>query len=277
MYKSDILKPVMPYDPNALLRQRSLDAMKDGRPEEIRRISSLWTIDASLGDREFEARIEEIIWVSTLLTVSTGRHGRKPRLDFFLMHTLTAAIFLPTLVRALKNPTSKVRLLRVFIPVMMYFMLLRGRPRIDPTLVMTYSAYPRPPTSGPIPDPDPSSLGDPRVPNTTNPWPAIIEAVVHSPDAHTVKAVRTLYYASQRYGATPRGGMIGALDEKGNETLTGSGDLDGTVFIRAAGVVMDTLGWVSKGQKEDAWDRSGLGWDAAWDGEGQTTERVVDV
>ena len=71
--------------------------------------------------------------------------------------------------------------------------------------------------------------------------------------------------------------MIGAFDEEGNETLMGSGDLDGTIFVRAAGIVMETLGWVSKGQKEGFWDRSGLGWEAAWDGEGKTTERFVDV
>lgn len=275
MYDSPVLKPVMPYDPDALVSKRSADAMKDGRPEEIRRLASKWTIDASRGEAEFAARVEEIIWLATLLTVSTGKHGRKPRLDFFLMHTLTASLFLPTLVRALKNPASKVRLLRVFVPVLMYFMLLRGRPRIDPTLIMTYAEYPRPPTASapePHPAPDASSLGDPREPNTTNPWPAIIESVIHSPDAHTVKAIRTLYYAAQRYGTTPRGGMIGAFDAHGIETLVGAGDLDGTIFVRAAGVVMDTLGWVAKGQNEGSWDRSGLGWDAAWDGDGKSTE-----
>ena len=41
--------------------------------------------------------------------------------------------------------------------------------------------------------------------------------------------------------------------------------MDGTIFIRAAGLVMETLGWVSYGQKPGTWDGSALGWDAAWD------------
>lgn len=277
MYNSPILVPVMPYDPDALLSKRAVDGMSAGRPEEIQRISSLWTPDPSLGIKEYDARIEEILWCTTLLLASTGKHRRKPRLDFFLMHTLTGALFLPTLVRALKQESSKVRLLRIFVPVMMYFMLLRGRPRIDPTLIMSYTAHPRPPNNPTPPTPDTSSLGDPRVPETTNPWPSILESAIHHPDAHTVKTIRSLFYAAQKFGTTPRGGMIGAFDEEGNETLMGSGDLDGTIFVRAAGIVMETLGWVSKGQKEGFWDRSGLGWEAAWDGEGKTTERVVDV
>jgi hypothetical protein len=28
---------------------------------------------------------------------------------------------------------------------------------------------------------------------------------------------------------------------------------------------MDTLGWVSYGQQKGSWDRSALGWEAAWD------------
>jgi hypothetical protein len=35
--------------------------------------------------------------------------------------------------------------------------------------------------------------------------------------------------------------------------------------VRAAGAMMNTLGWSGHGQKEGDWDRSALGWDAAWE------------
>lgn len=265
MYDSEILSPILPYQPDALLSTRSKDAMKDGRPEEIKRLSSLWTIDPNGGDEEFDARVEEIIWVCTLLTVATGKHGRKPRVDFFLMHLLTSSLFLPSLLGATKSVDNKISLLRLYVAEVLMIMLLRGRPRIDVTLMMSYTEVPQPPSNDHTPTPDGSALGDPRVPTNTNPWPAIIASVIHAPDAHTVKSIRTLYYAAQKYGETPPGGAIGAFNKDGTEVIAHAGELDGTIFVRAAGVVMNALGWVSHGQKEGNWDRSALGWDAAWD------------
>ena len=48
------------------------------------------------------------------------------------------------------------------------------------------------------------------------------------------------------------------------ESLPGIGNIDGSIFVRAAGVVMSTLGWVSHGEPAGKWDTSGLGWDDAW-------------
>jgi hypothetical protein len=44
--------------------------------------------------------------------------------------------------------------------------------------------------------------------------------------------------------------------------------MDGTVFIRVAGVLTDALAWVSHGEKEKAWDFSaGAGYEEVWAGE----------
>jgi len=248
MYDSTIMKPVMPYDPDALLSKRRRDALTDGRPEEIRRLASLWRVDAS----SFDTNLQELITVATLLLVGTGKPGRAPRLDFFLMHVVTSSLFLPTFSRSL-SPASMARLLRTYLAVMMMIMLVRGRPRIDCALAMGYSATPH------APDARAQAV-------EANPWPAIIDEVVHAPDAHTVKTIRTLNYAAQRWGETPPGGIPGALDAEGRETLAGISSVDGTLFVRTAGVVLNTLGWITHGQKEGKWDRSALGWDAAWDG-----------
>lgn len=255
MYDSKILTPILPYQPDALLSTRSKEALQDGRPEEIKRISSLWTIDPNGGEAEFDARAEEIIWSCTLLTVATGKHGRKPRVDFFVMHLLTSSLFLPSLLRATRSAADKCSLLRLYVAEILMIMLLRGRPRIDVTLMMSYPEFPQPPHNDHSPVPDDSSLGDPRETESTNPWPAIIASVIHAPDAHTLKSIRTLYYAAQQYGEIPPGGAIGAFNKEGTETIAHAGELDGTIFVRAAGVIMNTMGWVSHGQREGDWDR----------------------
>ncbi|KAI0086580.1 hypothetical protein BDY19DRAFT_894614 [Irpex rosettiformis] len=248
-YSSPIMHPVMPYDPDALLSKRREDALKDGRrAQEIVRLCSLWVIDPS----DIGSKVEELLWMATLLLASTGKPGRKPRLDFFLMHMLTASLFLPSLVDTIPTSQSKAAVLKAVLSVMLIYLLVRGRPRIDADLLMGYTSTPRPPNAK-------------QDVAYTNPWPEILASVVHAPDAHTVKAIRSLYYAAQKYGTTPKGGAIGAfLPGTEEETLKGLSNVDGTIFVRAAGVVMDTLGWVTHGQQEGAWDRSALGWDDAW-------------
>lgn len=263
-YDSEILHPVMPYDPDALLSKRTADARKGGRPEEIKRLAALWQVDKSRGQAELDDKVEELLWLSTFLIAGTGKEGRKPRLDFFLMHCLNVSLFVPSLLKAIPTWESKVTLLKATVPVILMYLLTRGRPRIDPDLLMSYTATPRPPTLGEQPTPDVSANGDPRSDVDYNPWPTIVASVIHAPDAHTVKAIRALYYAAQKYGTTPPGGAIGAFSPDGKETHKGMAKVDGTIFVRAAGVVMDTLGWVSHGQKEGQWDRSALGWDDAW-------------
>ena len=104
VYESDILKPVMPYDPNALISARIRAALTEGRAEEIKRVCSQYIVNASLGEKELNAKVEEIIWTATLLLSATGRPGRKPRLDFFLMHLVTSSLFLPSYFSVLQNP-----------------------------------------------------------------------------------------------------------------------------------------------------------------------------
>lgn len=88
------------------------------------------------------------------------------------------------------------------------------------------------------------------------------------PDAQTIKTIRTLYYGAQKYGATPPSGVIGAFRPDGTETHEGIAKMDGSIFVRDAGVVMYQLGWVTHGQQAGKWDFSGLGWEDAWKNEG---------
>ena len=268
VYDSDILKPIMPYDPNALLSARIRDAVSEGRADEIKRICSQFSIDTSSGDQEYDAKVEEIIWTAALLLGATGRPGRQPRLDFFLMHLVTSSLFLPSYLRVLQDPLHKASILRAYLPGMIVIILARGRPRIDPELLMSYTATPRPPTFT-LPPLREGVIGDPRDDGDYNPWPTIVQSVFHATDSHVLKTIRTLVYAAQKYGDSRPGDAIGAFSTKdGKETHKGMAKVDGTIFVRAAGLVMDNIDWNGRRQGQvrdlDTWDRSALGWDDAW-------------
>jgi hypothetical protein len=262
VYDSEIMEPVMPYDNDAPMSVRYREARKGGRTAEIKRLTASW-FSADESEEDLERKMEELSWVTTLLLAGSGRRGKKPRMDFFLMHSLNAEHFLPSLIKVMPSHEWKVRLIRAFLPGLLMIITTRGRPRIDAELVMTYTATPTPPGGLRKLNPDHSALGDPNDLDCVNPWSAIVDEVIHAPEAHIVKAIRTLYSAAQKYGHTAAGNIPGTLKGK-EETLAGISKVDGTVFVRAAGVVVDSLGWVTHGDKEQYWDRSALGWDDAW-------------
>lgn len=265
VYDSDILRPVLPYDPDALINARLKAALNGGRAEEIVRICSQYQLSETAGEDELKAKVEEVMWVATLLMAGTGKEGRKPRLDFFLMHIVTSSLFLLPILNTLKKTVHRADILRSYIAVLVLLLLSRGRPRINPELLMSYTDTPRPPIRA---APSKSALGNPQVDEDYTPWPAMVEDVLYAPDSHVVKTLRTLLFAAQHYGDTPPGGAIGAFrpgEEEVIETHNGTSKMDGTIFSRAAGLVMDSMGWVTHGQPAGEWDRSALGWDAAWD------------
>lgn len=265
IYDSPILKPI-PYDPNMLLYDRIRIVLDNGGAEELQRLCALYHIPDNITDTELEKKIKECIFVATLIMSGTGRRGRKPRLDFYLMHLVTSSIFLHPLCAALRNAEHKAALLRAYVPVSMLYVLARGRPRIDPELIMSYSAHPRPPTAQKEHlKPSEEAIGSPWDDECYNPWPALIEGCLYHSESHVPKAMRTLMLGARKYGDTPAGQVPGSFTDEGKETHAGIGKVDGTLFVRAAGVMMETLGWSGHGQKEGVWDRSGLGWDAAWE------------
>ena len=127
---------------------------------------------------------------------------------------------------------------------MMTYVLARGRPRIDVGLVMSYTAIPRPPGQpSALLTPCTCTVGNPN--ETYNPWLNISASVIHAPDAHMTKAIRTLYYAAQHYGHKKARDLAGCdimIDEgRREDTLPGISELDGPLFVRTAGVVMNTF------------------------------------
>jgi len=271
---SDILKPVMPYKPEGLFNERLRDAFGEGtqRSKEIARICSLWDLpdNGKFTEEDLERVVEEAIWFSTLNFAGTSKKGRKPRLDFFLMHGLTSSLFIRSLCKNLvKNPESQVRLIRHWLAVILIVSIVRGRPQVDGNVVMGYTDRALPPNfRNVVPQPSDDAVpkpGDGVPEEGVNPWGVMVQSALRAPDSHTVKSLRTLLYGAVHYGTRGVGEVRGALDGEGKEVLKGLGEVDGTVFVRAAGVLMNTMGWVDWGMKEGSWDRSAIGWDEAWD------------
>ncbi|KZV69525.1 hypothetical protein PENSPDRAFT_652277 [Peniophora sp. CONT] len=281
-YSSGAMDRVMPYDPDKNLGERYRDALTDERVAKIRSLIQLWVPSAGaaqhgllsenapdLAAAELVEKTKELCFAATVAFAGTGRHGLKPRLDFFLMHILTSSLFFPPLLGALKLPGSKARLLGSYLGSLFAILLARGSPTFDAGLLMSYSATPAPP-KGPTPKHDlPAALGDPTIPEYENAWATMLPHVLPALDSHTLKAFRSLYVYAQLYGGTL------ASEVRGAKAIPGGDKLDGSAFVRAAGVLLDVMGWVGPGggEQEGTWDRSALGWDEAWADEKKEQEK----
>ncbi|KDQ11687.1 hypothetical protein BOTBODRAFT_35116 [Botryobasidium botryosum FD-172 SS1] len=265
IYDSDALVPPMPYDPN-LIFERTLLAVASGpQAAEIDRICSKWSLpprDAKEG--WIEDYIRECIGVGALLLGSTSKRGHALRLDFFLMHVVTSSIFLPSVLRALPADDfeSQGALLETWWRYVVTVLIVRGRPRVDPGRLMEATAFPRPPVAV-KPSKDAIGVGSAEDVDGVNPWLDIVADALHAPDSHTTKAIRALLYGAREYGSLPAGSFVAPGEE---DLHPGAGELDGTIFVRVAGMVMESQGWVTHGQDAGTWDFSGLGYDDAWKG-----------
>ncbi|KAJ7446572.1 hypothetical protein FB451DRAFT_788611 [Mycena latifolia] len=257
LYESPTLTP-MPYQTDPINRARFAKWMAStGRGAALRDLYAKWTFNLHVGE-DLGKKIKECMWQATLLLGATGKAGRKPRMDFYLMHFLTGSLFLHAFVDALEKPLHKAQLLQAYVRTCAQFIVYRGRPRIDPVLVMSYPALPAPPAN--------LSAATTALerPDGGSPWLPLLNNAMRHPEPHVIKAIRMLFYCAQRYGYTPTGAVAGGVDAAGNEPHNGAAKVDGTLFIRVAGVLTDALGWVAHGDTERFWDFSGLGWEEAW-------------
>jgi hypothetical protein len=166
------------------------------------------------------------------------------------MHMVTSSIFLPSYIVYL-TPSSQELFLRGYFFVSLCWWIARGRPSLNITKFLS-STSPQPspaPASNP-PKPHESAIDSHGVPN---PWlPLIANSVVH-PDDHHSKLQRTLVHYGMLYGNRE----AGRPDFKGTE-LEGAERLDGSLFIRVAGLTDERLGRVRQGEESRGWSRTGF-------------------
>lgn len=163
------------------------------------------------------------------------------------MHMVTSSIFLPSFIAYLK-PSSQELFLRGYFFVSLGWWIARGRPALN--ITKFFSATSPQPSSASTGKPHESALASSNVPN---PWfPLIANSVIH-PNDHYAKLQRALVHHGMMYGNRE----AGREDFKGTE-LEGAEKLDGSLFVRVAGLTDGRLGRVIDGEEGKVWDRTGF-------------------
>jgi hypothetical protein len=100
----------------------------------------------------------------------------------------------------------------------------------------------------------PIHAGLSALPSPVSSWTRIIPSGLLSPNEHTPKLVRSLADSAVRWGTRGPGYFSSKSDEDGWRPLEGIERLDGTLFVRIAGITLERLGWVHEGEKARRWD-----------------------
>ncbi|KAH9895753.1 hypothetical protein C8Q73DRAFT_644436 [Cubamyces lactineus] len=203
-----------------------------------------------------QKKTEELTWVNAIIYGVAGWAGRdrsptkQYNADFFYMHLVTSSLFLPSFAAYL-SPSSMALLLRTYFAMSLAWYIARGRPAL-PTREFYEATTPKP---------SPPSLGREDIPAAkdtltpddaaANPWLPIIQTTLTHPGEHVCKLQRALMHNATVYGTRDAGYFTGT-------ELEGAEVLDGTLFIRVAGLTADRLGWMKEGQEQGAWDRAGF-------------------
>ncbi|KAF9509405.1 hypothetical protein BS47DRAFT_1373523 [Hydnum rufescens UP504] len=240
----------------ALFRIRSLLILAD-LSCTVYRYANMWTLNigrGTAGDREVERKIEEFAFAVTLM-YGVGRWSPNEErpfwADFFLMHLITSSLFFPAIV-AYFPPHAIQLLFRTYLCTILALWITEQKPVLhikefmksttispqDPNAALKLSHKP---VKGTL---TPETV-------TPNPWLAIVPSVLEHSDEHFCKIMRSLMHWANLFGSRPAGYWAG-----GKEELEGIEALDGTLFLRVAGLTMGELGWAKEGQDMGGWVRS---------------------
>ncbi|KAI0667411.1 hypothetical protein C8Q78DRAFT_982136 [Trametes maxima] len=235
----------------------SLERVLHLRGAELAEVVNKWTVDGT-NFVEVEAKIEELFWTNAVIFGVGGWGGReksgtgKFNGDFFFLHLVTSVLFLPSIVAYL-SPTSTSILLRTYLLNTLALYVARGRPALPVVdFFDKVTSAPAPPSDSlpPTKPADGTLTADNRTPS---PWLAILQSTLEHPDDHLCKLQRSLAHFDSLYGSTP----AGHLKKLGVE-LDGAERIDGSLFVRIAGLALDRVGWMREGQEKDEWDFGGF-------------------
>lgn len=216
----------------------------------IREYASLWTINED--ENDIQERVEELNWFVTLIFGLGGwKKDRAFRAGFFLVHFVTSNLFLPSIL-SLLQPKHQIDLMRVYFATALAWFVADGRPALDVQgFFQSVTADPKPNHNFK------SSANEPE----GNPWYTLLAHTIAHPDEHHVKAERALAHGAALYGSRPKGYFA-------HTELKGAEEIDGTLFVRTGGLLMDAMRWKYKVEERvggvdegSRWNRAGLGWE----------------
>ncbi|KAJ2537534.1 hypothetical protein EV175_006693 [Coemansia sp. RSA 1933] len=203
--------------------------------------SKLWTIGTD--EQTISARYNELLSTAALLYISMTRPGYKQILDFFIMHCLTSAYFLPIMFEILSTE-QKARVLHAHSMAMLLIYSLIGAPKLyitpehiaDDTHAVASKLY-----------------GE----SDANPWLDVFRDAINHNDIHVPKVIRALW----------RGNVLSTLKEDGAEQKMSSVN-----WLYIARATLDTVTGSSFLEADDKrnegkhfFDRGMSGYDQFWE------------
>lgn len=140
----------------------------------------------------------------------------------------------------------------------------RAKPRLDIGAFFkssTATAYPLPIHKLPTPHKD-ALLGKDKIQaRIPDPWLPLVQTSIVHPDSHLPKAIRSLASLGSKFGTT-KAGTYGSPEVSAEDAikteLPGAEYLDGTLFIRVAGLTSARMGRVGQGEAAFRWDHDGF-------------------
>ena len=234
----------------------------------------MWSLDVVGSpdpDQEVHRKIEELAWATSLIYGVSGWHEGPPfKADFTLyvsklceyhiqaaksffcrMHLVTSSLFLPSIC-AYFPPHVIQTFLRSYLSVCLATWVGQGRPSVEvtPEFFDKTDAFPQEPIGDRVTKPAKETLTPDTI--TPNSWLAIIQSALEHPDNHVCKIQRALGHWSRMFGGRPQGYWTKS-SPKDTAQLKGVELLDGTLFIRVAGMTQATKGWLREGQERGDW------------------------
>ncbi|CAH7682487.1 hypothetical protein BY996DRAFT_4587563 [Phakopsora pachyrhizi] len=135
-----------------------------------------WKIEPCASVDEIFQKTQELLWLVTVLYAASFDERRGVYvLDFAVMHLVTSALFLPTIISAI-NPSLHPALLTAFFKVSVTVWVAMGRPRLQLSEILR----------------DPANVELPRDQNPNkgeNPWFKVLSSAARHPDEHTTKVI----------------------------------------------------------------------------------------
>ncbi|KAF8162750.1 hypothetical protein B0H34DRAFT_293036 [Crassisporium funariophilum] len=216
----------------------------------IREYVDQWTLEGDISKK-----IEELIWTNALIYgVGGNEKSGVFNADFIYMHLVTSSIFLLSVHTQLKRSSQEL-LLRGYFAVSLTWYVGHDRAALDIARFFKDPALLHPTTPGPQPTPHKDAIPSQSSPKaiTPNPWLAVLQSTLTHPDEHISKLQRALSEFASLFGTTQAGHFQGT-------ELKDAELIDGSLFLRTAGLSAARLGWTREGGAplEGTWDRRGF-------------------
>jgi hypothetical protein len=230
--------------------------------DAVRELVDQWDLTGDL-----QKELEEFLWTNVLIygvggseffpvsDIPSSFSSLLTRIFRLLVCTLcTSSLFLSSIFSLLTRKSQEL-LLRGYFATCLVWYIGHGRPELDIARFFGNDAtlHPIPPGPKPTPHMDVSpSLTSPFA-ITLDPWLPIIQSTLTHPDDHLAKLQRALAESSSLFSSTPAGYFAGT-------ELKDAELIDGTLFVRVAGLTTGRLGWVREGEPplQGVWDRRGF-------------------